>query len=129
MKNVTVEEICDCPIECNSISYSFSLVSAPFNPEKLCPNSIGHDFLMKDFYMKRFPPQFVTKLIEIKTNYSTDTTDAKEYCKKNIQYRAEVYFKLAANHLSVTAMSRRLSFFDKMSAFGKLDAILTILSP
>ena len=53
----------------------------------------------------------------IKYNVSKDPID---YCKKNLKYRAEVIFRLATDSLSVTVMSRRLSFFDKMSAFGKL---------
>ena len=55
--------------------------------------------------------------MKIKNNVSED---AQEYCKKNLQYRAELIFKMATDSVSVTVMSQRLSFFDKMSAFGKL---------
>ena len=49
-------------------------------------------------------------------NASADVTDV---CTTNIQYRAEIIFKLATNNIQVTVTSRRLSFFDKLSAFGK----------
>ena len=57
-----------------------------------------------------------TKLMFIKENISIDAVDD---CNRNLQYRAEVIFKLVTDTLSVTVISRRLSFFDKMSAFGK----------
>ena len=54
MENSTVEEICDCPLECNSISYSFSLVSTPFDPNKMCPSGKNtEDFLMNEFYVNQ----------------------------------------------------------------------------
>ena len=67
-------------------------------------------------YAHKIPPQFERKLIEIKNNVSSDQVD---YCKRNLQYRAMVIFRLATDSMSVTVMSSRLSFFDKMSAFGK----------
>ena len=75
------------------------------------------NFLMKQFYEHKFPPEFVRKLIQAKSNISANEV---EYCKKNLQYRAEVIFRMASDTVSVTVVSRRLSFFDKMSAFGKL---------
>ena len=74
------------------------------------------NFLMKTFYKHKYPNQFVRKLIRIRSNVS-DTDMA--YCKKFLEYRSEVIFQLATNTMSVTVMSSRLSFFDKMSAFGK----------
>ena len=119
MSNYTLEENCDCPVECNSLSYSFTLISTPFDAQKMCPKNIGPiSFLMKEFYQNenKFPTQFVRKLIKLNANVSSNEID---YCFKNIQYRAEIIFRLASNQMSVTVMSRRLSFFDKMSAFGK----------
>ena len=124
MKNSSYEETCDCPMECNTISYSFSIVSTPFDPEELCPYIFdgymnflwrAGDFLMRPFYENKSPPQVVRKMMKIKNNISDSAMD---YCKKNLAFRAEVIFKIATDSMSVTFMSRRLSFFDKMSAFG-----------
>ena len=120
MNNVTLEDICDCPNECNSISYSFSVVSTPFDPKEMCPRNVkkeSEDFLMKEFYLNKFPPQFVRRLIEF-SNVNVSSREG-DYCERNIQYRAEINFRLATNSISVTTMSRRLSFFDQLSAFGK----------
>ena len=104
-------------MECNSISYSFSLVSTPFNPEKVCLGDKSKSyFLMKDFYNHKSTPQYIRRLMELKDNI---TSDPKEVCKRKIPYRAEVTFRMATDSISVTVMSKRLSFFDKMSAFGK----------
>ena len=120
MQNITIEKNCDCPMECNSITYSYNFVSRPFQEEKLCRKKKTEKyFLMKDFYNYKSPPQFVRKLAEIKSDSSTNTSDEIDYCKRNIQYRAEVTFRLATDSVSVTVMTRRLSFFDKLSAFGK----------
>ena len=121
MDKPNVEDQCDCPTQCNFISYSFTTVSTPFDGNELCPpETLNSDnFLMKPFYENKFPPQFIRKLIKIKNNVSDD---AQDYCKKNLQYRAEVIFRMATDTMSVTVMSPRLSFFDKMSAFGKFCA-------
>ena len=111
MKNAPTDWTCDCPVECNYISYSFSLVSTPFNPEELCPRDmVSEDFLMKPFYQNRVG----RAMIKMKNNITEI-----EYCKQHLKYRAEVIFRLATDSISVTVMSRRLSFFDKMSAFGE----------
>ena len=117
MQNVTLESNCDCPMECNSISYSFAvLLSSKFESREMChtETKTGH-FLMKEYYAHKFPPQIVRKMIEIRSNVSSD---AVEYCKRNLPYRAEIIFRMATDSISVRVMSSRLSFFDKMSAFG-----------
>ena len=114
MLDDSLMENCQCPMECEYVRYSTYYVSTPFNPEELCsrqPNG-----LMEEFYSNKYPPQFVRKLEEFKRNISSDE---KETCKRNIQYKAEVTFQLATNTISVTVISRRLSFFDKLSGFGK----------
>ena len=114
-----LETTCDCPLECNSITYSFSVVSSPLDPKELCPPEgdgweSSKSFLMEPFYKN--PPKFLRKLMKIKSNVSEDAMD---YCKRSIKYRAVVIFRLATDSMSVTVMSQRLTFFDKMSAFGK----------
>ena len=116
MQNVTIEDDCDCPMECNFLSYSYSFVSKPLEPKKVCPKGkYAKEYLMNEFHKNKSPPQFVRRLKQLKENI---TSDEFEYCKRNIQYRAEVIFLLATDSVSVTVMTRRLSFFDKVSAFG-----------
>ena len=118
-QNVIIEENnCDCPMECNSISYSFTLVSTPFDPEGMCPLQAtkNNKFLMKEFYVNESPPIFIRNLIHFVDNSSV--VSSKDLCMRNLQYRAEVIFRLATDTISVTVMSRRLSFFDKLSDFG-----------
>ena len=117
MKNTPTNSTCNCPMECDHISYFFSLVSTPFEAEEMCPGGSGsQDFLMKEFYENVFPPQYIRKIKEFSDNSSSNE---KDICKKNIQYRAHVIFRLATNSIPVTIMSRRLSFFNKLSDFGK----------
>lgn len=126
MKDIPSESICDCPVECNFISYSYTLTSIPFDPEESCPPSYsfsGEDLLMKPFYEMKYPPLFVRSLKKIKHNISED--DA-EYCKRNLPYRAEITFRLATDLMPVTIISRRMSFFDKMSAFGIIHCIVIV---
>ena len=126
------DNFCDCPMECNSISYSFTTVSTPLDQDELCPDmqneySIDRteDFLMKPFYQNPNPPKFVRKMRHFKNNVSFDVSfNEMAYCKKYLQYKAEVIFKMAKDTIPVTIKSSRLSFFDKMSAFGKLFMLL-----
>ena len=118
INTVDIEKSCDCPIECTSISYSFTKVSTPFDGDEFCPPSImGHgDFLMKPFYEDKEPPKFVRKLWKIKYNVSDDDMG---YCKDTLKYRAEVIFRLATDSIYVTVLNKRLSFFDMLSSLGK----------
>ena len=118
MENFPNNLTCDCPVECNFISYSMSVESTPLDAKELCSKDIEDASIMKPFIENKFPPKFVRKLMKVKYNVSDDQI---EYCKKNLQFRAEVIFKLATDSMPVTIISRRLSFFDKMSAFGKLN--------
>ena len=112
MKNFALEKGCDCPAECDSITYSYSLYSSPFNYDLLC----GRSPLMTAFDKEPFPKLFIQKLRMFAKNISSDTT---ENCKKYLKYRALVTFRLATQDISLTVMSKRLTFFDKLSAFGK----------
>ena len=114
ISDITLEENCDCPMECNYISYSSFYVSTPLDPEQLC--SKGSHGLMEAIFKNKYPPQFVRNLRKYMKN---ETSNQKDICKKYLQYRAKVTFQLATNTLSVTVISRRLSFFDKLSGFGK----------
>ena len=114
MENDTLEANCNCPMECDSISYSSYYVSTPFNSETLCARH--QNGLMEELFQHKFPPQFVRNLRKYVDNV---TSDEIEICKKYLQYRALVTFQLATNTMSVTVVSRRLSFFDKLSGFGR----------
>ena len=50
-------------------------------------------------------------------------------CKRNLQYRAEVVFKMASDSMSVTVISKRLTILDKMLAFGKKVRYMSIFIP
>ena len=86
----------------------------------MCPSSIleHSDFLMKEFYLKKSPPELLRNM----ENFVFNTTNEdSEICKKKILYKAEVIFKLPAHTMTVVVNSRRLSFFDKLSGFGKIS--------
>ena len=103
-------------MECDSISYSFTVVSTPFNEIGLCAGGLDKPTpLMSEFYGKPFPKVFIRKLKRFMNN-ETDSTI--ELCKRNIKYRAEIILKLATNKIAVTVTTKRLSFFDKLSGFG-----------
>ena len=122
MQNTSKQGNCKCPNECNSISYSFSFVSTPFDPEKLCPGikAIKEDSLMKEFYLHKSPPEFMRQISKHKNpNISIRESDI---CMKRVKYRAEILFRIASDEMSVTVMTRRLSFFDQLSAFGNFLA-------
>ena len=118
MKNFTLEKECDCPVDCDSITYSYSLYSTPFNYDYFCSGSLKNPTpLMKGFYKEPFPKIFIRKLRMLVKNISDDTL---ENCKRYLKYRALVTFRLGTNDVAVTVKSKRLTFFDKLSAFGKL---------
>ena len=122
MKNFTSENECDCPLDCDSITYSYSLVSSPLKGDELCARSQSSPTpLMTNFYEKPFPKLFIRQLRNFAKNISADTY---EICSKYLKYRAVVIFQLATNDVSVTITSRRLSFFDKLSGFGKKDLFM-----
>ena len=102
---------------CDSITYSFSLDSSRLNEDELCSRTQNQpNPLMTDFYKKPFPKLFIRQLRKYGKNISADPF---ENCNQYLKYRAVVLFQLASNDVSVTITSRRLSFFDKLSGFGK----------
>ena len=121
MENETSEDNCHCPMECNSITYSSYYVSTPFDPQKICKRH--RNGLLEDIFKHEFPPKFLKNLLKYVNNDSNKDTDI---CKKHLQYRAEVSFQLSTNAMSVTVISRRLSFFDKLSGFGKPTIAMSI---
>ena len=57
MRNGPDESACDCPVECNTISYSFRVVITPFDQEELCPQRFAADAsLVKPISYHRLPP-------------------------------------------------------------------------
>ena len=118
MANSTTEEKCDCPLECTHTTLS------ALNPDKICPGEDNKgSFLMKEFYSNPIPPKLLLKMMKFGFNTSEDVVDI---CKKNIKYKAEIFFKLATNTMSITITSRRLSFFDKLSGFGNYKFLIII---
>jgi len=78
MQNITIEDTCDCPIECNSISYSYSFVSRPFDPKEMCFSEKGSKgFLMKPLYNNKLPDQFVRRLTQLKNNETSSEIEYK----------------------------------------------------
>ena len=112
------------------MSYSYSIVSTPINPVEQCPSfrrskvkkGAKLKSIFKEFYIKPSPPMFIQRVRSFLN--ITATSDEAELCKRLLPYRAEVTFRMATDTVSVTVRSRRLTFFDKLSAFGMLNSLL-----
>ena len=86
----------------------------------MCPaEDTKEDFLMKEFYKKKSPPLLLRKMEEFA--FDNVTVKEPEICKKKLLYKAEVFFKISTHSMIVIENSRRLSFFDKLSGFGKIS--------
>ena len=75
------KESCDvgkCPMDCNSISYSYSIVSTPFKEEELCPSK-GKDSIFEEFYNNPFPPRFISS---IRTFFFNESSKPSDQCAK-----------------------------------------------
>ena len=116
MNNISTALVCHCPMDCDSVSYSYSIVSYPISEEEQCPKK-SEGSIFKEFRKKPSPPKFIRRARELMFNESSDNADI---CKRLLAYRAEVTFRLATDTVSVTVRSRRRSFFDKLSGFGTI---------
>ena len=108
-------------MDCDSVSYSYSIISIPINPVEQCPKLKKRKFnkmksIFKQFYINPSPPKFIQNVRSFIYNTSSDEA---ELCKRLLPFRAEVTFRMATDTVSVTVRSKRLTFFDKLSAFGK----------
>ena len=117
MEDEHYEKNCNCPMNCNRITYSFSYSSDRFENEEIClaKANTKNNFLMKEFYKNPFPSNFIRNLRMFNKN---ETADEKAICKRNSQYRAKITFRLATDFETTTVKTRRLSFFDMLSGFG-----------
>ena len=121
MKNVSSSQGCDCPMDCESVSYSYSIVSEPFIEEEQCPTKNNNGVsIFKEFYSTPFPRGFIRKARFYMG--SMNSSDEDYLCKRLLPFRALVTFRLATDTVTVTTRTRRLSFFDKLSAFGRLSS-------
>ena len=114
LKNSSLGLGCHCPMDCDSVSYSYSIVSTPISEKEQCSTK-GDYSIFEEFYKRPFPPKFIRRTREF---LGIESLKEADVCKKLLPYRAEVTFRLATDTVSVTVRSRRLSFFDKLSAFG-----------
>ena len=121
MKNHSKDncDVTKCPMDCNFISYSYSIISTPFKEAEHCSND-GKDSIFDEFYKNPFPPRFMTRA---RTFFFNESSRPSDQCAKYLPYRAEVTFRLATDTVSVTVRTRRLSFFDKLSAFGNYSCV------
>ena len=85
MSNSSMDN-CDvgrCPMDCNSISYSYSIVSTPFKENELCPTS-GKDTIFEEFYNNPFPPKFISRS---STFFFNESSKAADLCKERFIQR------------------------------------------
>ena len=61
MKNISTALACHCPMDCDSVSYSYSIVSNPISEEEQCPTK-GKGSLFQEFYEKPSPPKFIREV-------------------------------------------------------------------
>ena len=76
---------------------------------------------MNEFNNNPMPPKMVSRI----QNFLYPITPVEDIqrqlqeCNFKKQFRALVIFSLATDTMTVTVTSRRLSFFDKLSSFGR----------
>ncbi len=112
MSNLTALETCDCPRDCNSNQYSYSISSTKLDPDVMCkqfktffsdPRHVGPPKLMRNFE---------NVLLDLEAG-------SDDVCRRTLEKVAFVYFQLAGQTVMQFKKELRVTLADQISNFGE----------
>ena len=118
--NSTID--CNCPFDCATTRYAYSVSSTAFDPIVLCnPNNKDSLAQALNQYLGKndmaYPPKFIRRFEQVV--YDRDIGEDK-ICQENLKGMAIVKFQLASQIITRIKKTQRVTFADQLSNIGKL---------
>jgi hypothetical protein len=122
MGNTETVEKCDCPYDCATTRYSYSVSSTALDVEAMCNrDSFYQDELSG--YLTSFPPMFIRRYEQVVRGYDIGE---EAICKKNLKGIAIVKFQLANQIITRIRKTERVTFSDQLSNIGNKSQFATV---
>ena len=116
MAETEIIQNCDCPFDCDTTRYSYSVSSTKLDTDMICKKAISETF---DYYASPIyarPAKFMRNY-EQTENSEKDTGD-DAICKENVRNIAVAQFQLAGQIVTQIKRDIRVTFADNVSNFG-----------
>jgi hypothetical protein len=114
MGNTETVEKCDCPYDCATTRYPYSVSSTALDVEAMCSKGSPYEDVLSGS-LTSLPPMFIRRYEQVVRGY--DIGD-DEICKKNLKGIAIVKFQLANQIITRIRKTERVTFSDQLSNIG-----------
>ena len=114
MKNTTESSKCNCPLDCATTRYAYSIDTTPLNPALICSNKNVEKFLASG--ITGDPPKFIRHYEKIL--YGKDTKP-ELICIQRISNMAVAKFQIVDKIITRIKKTRRMTFADFLSNIGR----------
>ncbi|TRY68635.1 hypothetical protein TCAL_08884 [Tigriopus californicus] len=113
---------CDCPFDCDSIRYAYSVSSTMLDKDKICKDSSKSIFSMSETSLPT--------MLERTFNQLVDGADieTEQICRENLDKIAMVQFQLTSKQVTRIKRDRRVTLADMISTFGGTVGLFTGMS-
>ncbi len=121
MANVSARSNCNCPKDCDSNYYTYSVSSTKLEIEKEC-QSLASSLSKQEFSEPRMLMRnFETMVLGIDTG-------SFEICKRALETMAYVKFQLSGENIMHFKRELRVTLADKVASFGGTVGLFTGMS-
>ena len=122
IKETNLNEQCNCPLDCATTRYDYSLHSTIINPKKLCKNNEHKAFLSSQ--TTGYPPKFIRRYEQIITGKDIDEN---AMCIERTKNMAIVKFEIADHIITRIKKTQRMTLADFLSNIGKHKISLKVV--
>lgn len=104
---------CDCPLDCDSIRYAYSVSSTMLDKDKICKDSSKSTFSDASTALPTMLERIFNQLVD-----GADI-EMEQICRENLDKIAMVQFQLTSKQVTRIKRDRRVTLADMISTFGK----------
>ena len=115
IKKTNLNEQCDCPLDCATTRYDYSLHSTVIDAKKLCKNKVFKDLLASG--ITGYPPRFIRRYEQITRGKDINDYDA---CIERTKNMAIVNFEIVDHIITRIKKTKRMTTSDLLSNIGKV---------
>ncbi len=112
MANVSATSRCDCPSDCESTFYSYSMSSRKVEPDAICNHA-------RDVYGSYWYSDYPLLMRNFETMVSGAQMGNQDLCKKAMESIAFVHFQLSGEIIMQFKKELRVTLADQIANLGK----------
>eukprot|EP00095_Tigriopus_kingsejongensis_P009175 maker-scaffold145_size311916-snap-gene-1.10 protein:Tk09175 transcript:maker-scaffold145_size311916-snap-gene-1.10-mRNA-1 annotation:"GE16304" len=121
MANSEQTKDCDCPFDCDSIRYTYSVSSTAIDKDKIC-SADSNNFSPAELVL----PSMLQRSYD--QNANSSAINMNDICKANLKKVAMVKFQLSSKQVTRIKRDIRVTVADMISTFGGTIGLFTGMS-